>query len=201
MSVYKRLSGIDCSKHVEKKGKLSYLSWTWAWGILMDHYPESSFVFHPDETISDGTVMVSCTVTVEGKSHTMWLPVMDNFNKSIVSPTTRQISDSRMRCLVKAIALHGLGLYIYAGEDLPEAAIKSEQEKSAEYDELCMNHIDSLNCIRESLISSDYSTAKEAWNELSEEIRIALWKAPTKGGWFTTEERAKMKSPEWSAAQ
>jgi DNA polymerase III alpha subunit len=56
----------------------------------------------------------------------MWLPVMDNRNKSIVNPTSREISDARMRCLVKAIALHGLGLYIYAGEDLPEA-VKEER--------------------------------------------------------------------------
>ena len=113
------LSKIDCSKHVEKKGNLSYLSWSWAWSTLMDEFPSSTFEMHADERLPDDSVMVSCTVTVEGMPRTMWLPVMDNKNNAIKSPDARKISDARMRCLVKCIAMHGLGLYIYAGEDLP----------------------------------------------------------------------------------
>lgn len=119
-SVFSKLSAVDCSAHVEKKGGLSYLSWAWAWSTLMQHYPDSTFALLPDKWEQDGTVMVSCTVTVSGITREIWLPVMDNRNNSIKNPTTRQISDARMRCLVKCIALHGLGLYIYAGEDLPE---------------------------------------------------------------------------------
>ena len=118
---WKTLSAIDCTKHVEKKGNLSYLSWAWAWGILMEYYPDSTFVFSDDRHHSDGTVTVECSVTVDGTERSMWLPVMDHKNKSIVNPTSRDISDARMRCLVKCIGLHGLGLYIYAGEDLPQA--------------------------------------------------------------------------------
>lgn len=125
------LSAVDCSKHIEKKGTLSYLSWTWAWAVLMQHYPDSAFEFLVDDNLADGTVMVSCTVTVCDTVRKMWLPVMDNRNNAIAHPNARQISDARMRCLVKCIALHGLGLYIYAGEDLPESvadAAASEQD-------------------------------------------------------------------------
>ena len=121
-SVWATLSAIDCSDHIEKKGQLSYLSWAWAWQALNERYPESTFEYFDPTFLENGTVEVSVAVTVEGKTHTMWLPVMDNRNKSIANPTTRDISDSRIRCLVKAIAMHGLGLYIYAGEALPEAA-------------------------------------------------------------------------------
>lgn len=76
-----------------------------------------------------------------------------------------------------------------------------EQVEKEQYDALCDMYIDSLTVIREALASDSYSEAKEAWNELSEETQDALWKAPTKGGWFTTAERAKMKSNEWGAAQ
>lgn len=119
MSVWKTLSAIDCSKQVEKKGNLSYLSWTWAWGILMQHFPDSVYEMGDDKLHDDGTVTVFCGVTVQGTRRDMWLPVMDNKNNSVKNPTSRQISDAKMRCLVKAIAMHGLGIYIYAGEDLP----------------------------------------------------------------------------------
>lgn len=121
-SVWSTLSAIDCSAHIAKKGQLSYLSWAWAWQTLNEHYPESTFEYFQPESLPNDTVEVSVAVTVEGKRHSMWLPVMDNRNKSIVTPTSRDISDARIRCLVKCIAMHGLGLYIYAGEDLPEAA-------------------------------------------------------------------------------
>ena len=120
-NVWKTLSAIDCSKHVEKKGNLSYLSWAWAWQTLNEHYPDSSYAFCPPTFLENQTCEVNVSVTVEGKTHSMWLPVMDNRNKSIVDPTTRDISDARIRCLVKAIAMHGLGLYIYQGEALPSA--------------------------------------------------------------------------------
>jgi len=120
-SVWATLSAIDCSAKVEQKGKLTYLSWAWAWQTLMEHYPDSTYQYSEAFWSSNDTVEVNVKVTVEGVTHRMWLPVMDNRNKSIVNPTTRDISDARMRCLVKCIAMFGLGIYIYAGEDLPEA--------------------------------------------------------------------------------
>jgi hypothetical protein len=121
-SVWATLSAIDCSAHIEKKGQLSYLSWAWAWQTLNEHYPESTFEYFDPTILANDTVEVSVAVIVESKRHVMWLPVMDNRNKSIVNPTSRDISDSRIRCLVKCIAMHGLGLYIYAGEAMPEAS-------------------------------------------------------------------------------
>ena len=120
-SVWATLSSIDCSAKVEQKGKLTYLSWAWAWQTLMEHYPESTYEYAEPLCITNDTVEVNVALTVEGITHAMWLPVMDNRNKSIVNPTTRDISDARMRCLVKCIAMFGLGIYIYAGEDLPES--------------------------------------------------------------------------------
>lgn len=131
-SVWRALSAIDCSAKIEKKQSMSYLSWAWAWGILMDFYPESDYQFHDDKVFDDGTVEVGVTITVrEGESalaRYMWLPVMDHRNASIVNPTSRQRSDARMRCLVKCIAMFGLGHFIYAGEDLPDAD-KDKAEK------------------------------------------------------------------------
>lgn len=123
--VWTVLHKVDCSKHIEKKGNLSYLSWAWAWAELMKYYPESSYSRLPDTRYPDDSVEVGFTVTVsdgeKSLSREMWLPVMDNKNFAIKNPDARKISDSRMRCLVKCLAMFGLGHYIYAGEDLPEA--------------------------------------------------------------------------------
>lgn len=119
MSVWQKLSVIDVTGHVEKKGSLSYLSWAWAWGALMEQCPDSVYSFQDNEVHADGSVTVYCTLTVEGITREMWLPVMDNRNKSILNPTSRDISDAKMRCLVKAIAMFGLGHFLYAGEDVP----------------------------------------------------------------------------------
>ena len=121
-SVWATLSAIDCSAHIAKKGQLSYLSWAWAWQTLNEHYPESTFEYFDPTFFENGTVEVSVAVTVEGKTHKMWLPVMGNRNEALVSPDSRAISDSRIRCLVKCIGLFGLGLYIYSGQDMPEAS-------------------------------------------------------------------------------
>lgn len=129
--VWADLSAINVNDHVQKKGNLSYLSWTWAWSTLMSKYPESYYVFQ-DHRTENGTVMVECVLTIhEGEevaTRTMWLPVMDHRNRAIADPDTRAISDARMRCLVKCLAMFGLGFYIYAGEDIPQAEAE-EQSK------------------------------------------------------------------------
>ena len=127
-AVWKNLSAINVSEHIEKKGNLSYLSWTWAYSQLLDVYPNSFYEFSENTVYPDGSVEVHCTVTVvcstdkeKSVSRSMWLPVMDNRNNAVINPNARQVSDTKMRCLVKCIAMHGLGIYIYAGEDLPQA--------------------------------------------------------------------------------
>lgn len=113
------LAKIDVSKHIEKKNGLSYLSWAWAVDQLMRVDPAASWEFHAPMMYGNETMMVSCTVTAFGKPMKMFLPVMDYRNKAISNPDAFAINTAMMRCLVKCIALHGLGLYIYAGEDLP----------------------------------------------------------------------------------
>lgn len=125
MNHYTELSSIDVSKFVEKKGKLDYLSWPIAVDFLMKADPAATWEFHEPQSFSD-TLMVSCTVTAFGKPMTMHLPVMDHSSKAIKNPDAFQVNKNMMRCLVKAIACHGLGISVYAGEDLPENAPKTE---------------------------------------------------------------------------
>jgi len=126
MSVWKTLSAIDVNQHTERKGQFTYLSWTWGWATLMEHYPESTYEFLPNEIHNDESVTVHCKVTVEGISHTMWLAVMDNKNRAIKNPSATDIANNKMRCLVKALAMFGLGHYIYAGESLPAVNLYEE---------------------------------------------------------------------------
>jgi hypothetical protein len=128
-NIWKTLSAVDCNDKTEKKGNLTYLSWAWAWGIVQDHFPDSDYHFtqfdHPSGLTTDamyypdGTASVHVTVTINDIDRTMWLPVMDYKNKAIDSPSSRDISDAKMRCLTKCLAMFGLGHYIYAGEDIP----------------------------------------------------------------------------------
>lgn len=123
--VWSDLSGVNVNDHVEKKGNLSYLSWTWAWSTLKQSYPET-YISFKNVRHNNGSMTVECFINIhEGEevcSGYGWLPVMDHRNKAIIDPDARAISDARMRCLVKTIAMTtGLGLYIYAGESIPQA--------------------------------------------------------------------------------
>ncbi len=133
MSVWENLSKIDCNEHKKQKGKLSYLSWTWAWAATKNEYPNAVYSFREPVFFADGTCEVWVTVTIEELSHDMWLPVMDNRNNSLANPTSRDISDTRMRCLTKCLAMFGLGHYIYAGEDLPDSGPEDHTEVINEY--------------------------------------------------------------------
>lgn len=117
--IYETLSKIDLSEMIEKKMNLSYLSWAKAWEVIMNHYPTATYDMLESSIFSDGSVEVWVSVTINDNTRKMWLPVMDHRNNSIINPSSRQISDARMRCLVKCLAMFGLGLYIYQGEDLP----------------------------------------------------------------------------------
>jgi hypothetical protein len=131
-SIWATLSQVDVSDRIEKKQNLSFLSWSWAWGTLMEHYPQAEYCFQePAEAQRDGSVMVYCTVTIDGLSRQMWLPVMDFKNQAISNPDAVQVNKARMRCLVKCLAMFGLGHYIYAGEDLPSAEADKAAEKIA----------------------------------------------------------------------
>ena len=125
MTSYNELRKINVNEHTEKKGQLTYLSWAWAVDTLLQHDPSAVWEF-PEPKYFGDTVMVFCNVTAVGKTMKMQLPVMDNRNNAISNPDARKISDATMRCLAKCIACFGIGLYIYAGEDLPTGEMDSQ---------------------------------------------------------------------------
>ena len=127
---YTKCRAIDVSAKIEKKNGLSYLSWAWAVDQLLLQDPAATWSYGEPRLFGD-TVMVFCTVTAFGKAMTAQLPVMDHRNKAIPNPDAFAVNTAMQRCLVKAIALHGIGLYIYAGEDLPEG-VKTPDEELAE---------------------------------------------------------------------
>ena len=122
------LMKINVNEHTEKKNGLTYLSWAWAWQEALKADPTASFevkTFMRDEYTElpymdvNGTGMVWVTVTMFKQPRTCMLPVMDHRNKPIMNPDAFQVNTAIMRCMTKALALHGLGSYIYAGDDLP----------------------------------------------------------------------------------
>jgi hypothetical protein len=136
MSKYQELRKVDVSKQIEKKNGLSYLSWAWAVDILLQEDATATWEYAEPKAFGD-TLMVFCTVHAFGKSMTAQLPVMDYRNKAIPNPDAFAVNTAMQRCLAKAIALHGLGLYIYAGEDLPsDAGDKMEIKPKFEKDRL-----------------------------------------------------------------
>jgi hypothetical protein len=116
---YKELRQIDVSKYTEKKNGLTYLSWAWAVDQLLLADPKAHWFYPEYQRWGNGTVMVFCTVVANDIARTAQLPVMDYRNKAISEPDAFAINTAMQRCLAKAIALHGLGLYIYNGEDVP----------------------------------------------------------------------------------
>ena len=127
--MWETLSKIDVSDHTEKKGKFTYLSWAWAWEVFCDHYPESEYEVS-DKSFPDETMEVQCHIQVSREGDTvkrnMWLPVLDHNNKAIKNPNAFHINTAKMRCLVKCLAMYGLGHYIYAGEDIPKQKSTAE---------------------------------------------------------------------------
>jgi len=118
------LLATNVNNHTEKKNNLTYLSWAWAWAeaLKADSSATYKVEMFGDKCFMDinGTAMVFVTVTMFGKPMTCQLPVMDYRNKAISNPDAFAVNTAIMRCMTKALSLHGLGLYIYAGEDIPE---------------------------------------------------------------------------------
>ena len=124
----------NVNAHTEKKNGLTYLSWAWAWTQVLRADPQANFkveMFENSPLMAIGdSFMVWVTVTLYGKPVTCMLPVLDYRNKPITNPNAFDVNTSIMRCLTKAIAMHGLGLYIYAGEDLPESVQEIDYGKA-----------------------------------------------------------------------
>ena len=126
---YIALSRKDVSNGIERKGNLDYLSWAFAWNALVEEYPDSTYYFGEPITFPDGSIMVKAGVTVRDITHEMQLPVMDHRNKAIATPNARDVSDAQMRCLVKSIAMHGVGIGLYLG-DLKHVVDTTTYEKA-----------------------------------------------------------------------
>ena len=137
-TVFKTLNALNCNEHTEKKGNLTYLSWAWAWQMVKSIYPTAHYTIYENPEgwnyFTDGsTCWVKTGVTIEGLEHIEYLPVMDARNQSIplVSIMSTDVNKAIQRSLTKACARHGLGLYIYAGEDLPNPTEKPVQQQVA----------------------------------------------------------------------
>lgn len=124
---FTELNNINVNDKTEKKNGLTYLSWAYAWGEIKKRHPDATYTVYEREDgciyWTDGrTCWVKTGVTVNGLEHIEYLPVMDTRNKSIPleNVTSFEVNKAIQRSLTKACARHGLGLYIYAGEDLPE---------------------------------------------------------------------------------
>ena len=145
-SVFGKLAAVNCNEHIEKKNngkvELSYLSWAWAWHYIKSRYPNAYYTIYERQDgvpyWTDGrTAWVKTGVTIEGMEHIEYLPIMDYRNVSIPLEkiTSMDMNKAIQRSLTKAAARHGLGLYIYAGEDIPlsEAEAKElEKEQAAQ---------------------------------------------------------------------
>lgn len=128
--VFNTLNHVNVNEHIEKKNGLSYLSWAWAWGEVKKRFPAATYTIYEDAGgkfyHTDGkTCWVKTGVTIDGLEHVEYLPVMDFKNKSIPvdQVTSFDVNKAIQRSLTKACARHGLGLYVYAGEDLPEESV------------------------------------------------------------------------------
>jgi len=130
---FAQLARVDVSEYVEKKGEFSYLSWAWAVDRLRKAYPDATWEVKRFNGVpylkTDCGYFVEVAVTVAGVTLSQIHPVLDARNRPISEPNAFEINTSIQRCLVKAIALHGLGLYLYAGEDLPEGAEPAKLSK------------------------------------------------------------------------
>lgn len=135
---YAKLRLINVNEHTEKKGKFTYLSWAWAVDQLLQHDQAATWSFGEPKMFGD-TMMVFCTVNAFGKSLTCQLPVINGMNKPISNPNAMDVNTAMMRCLAKTIALYGIGLYIYAGEDIPDAPAECiSEDQLRELKALCL---------------------------------------------------------------
>jgi hypothetical protein len=182
------LNNINVNEHTEKKGKLTYLSWAWAWAEVKKKFPDATYTIYEAANgnfyHTDGyTCWVKTGVTINGIEHIEYLPVMDFTNKSIKTAdvTSFDVNKAIQRSLTKACARHGLGLYIYAGEDLPE----DEQQELPRVDDAAQKkiYILSINKLLEdtstdgkqmlNFTNEKYGTAAQAFADLN--IPQMIW--------------------------
>lgn len=171
---YTEIRKINVSDHIEKKNGLSYLSWAWAVDQLFQLDETASWSYGEPKSYGE-TLMVFCTVTAFGRERTAQLPVMNHRNQAISNPDAFQVNTAMQRCLAKAISLHGIGLYIYAGEDLPEQEKEERKLITREYQTLeimmaaCENQ-EQLQEVWKSLSSDERVLMNDLKNELKDKL-------------------------------
>ena len=179
---YAEIRKVNVNEHIEQKNGLNYLSWAWAVDQLLQL--DSTATWSYGEPVRFGeTLMVFCTVKAFGKEMTAQLPVMDYRNKAIANPDAMSVNTAMQRCLAKAIALHGLGLYIYTGEDIPqEDAVKKPEAvtpNAGALDGFSKEDIINLTYLAESFTTdvkeNKIEQAKFTWASLDNEQKTALW--------------------------
>lgn len=165
-SVFSTLNAVNCNGHTEKKNNLTYLSWAWAWAEVKKLYPNASYTIYENANqwnyfTDSKTCWVKTGVTIEGLEHIEYLPVMDFRNNSIPADkvTSFDVNKAIQRSLTKACARHGLGLYIYAGEDLPE-----EEQPTAQQPAQPKNDMDILKLIAEVNACTTSADVTKMWN-------------------------------------
>ena len=159
-TVFERLFEINVNEHVEKKNGLSYLSWAYAWAEVKKRYPSANYKVYESENgciyFTDGrTCWVKTGVIIENLEHIEYLPVMDYKNKSILREniTSFDVNKAIQRSLTKALARHGLGLYIYAGEDLPEIEVEKISAKDAKILQSTVKSFDDSNKLYSAILA------------------------------------------------
>jgi hypothetical protein len=162
---YKELRKINVSQYIEKKNGLSYLSWSWALDQLLQLDNDATWEYLEPKQFGE-SLMVFCKVIAFGKSRTAQLPVMDFRNRAILNPNAYEVNTAMQRCLAKAISLHGIGLYIYAGEDLPIA----DQDVRVD-NPLVLIAQEVMDQIKLGNIQS----ALERCEQLSQEDKLGIW--------------------------
>lgn len=191
-SVFATLNAINVNEHVEQKDtgrvKLTYLSWAWAWAKVKENYPDATYTIYENKDewnyFTDGrTCWVKTGVTIDGIEHIEELPVMDNRNRSIPADqvTSFDVNKAIQRSLTKAAARHGLGLYIYAGEDLPEEDAKQAKEETANVMNKAVAEMNAVqNRAEMQAVWSKYATLNPAICESGTEFYQAAVAAGTK---------------------
>ena len=163
---YKELRQINVSQHIEKKNGLSYLSWSWAVDQLLQLDDNATWEYLEPKAFGD-SLMVFCKVTAFGKSRTAQLPVMNYRNQAIPNPNAYEVNTAMQRCLAKAISLHGIGLYIYAGEDLPTADEKINPDTEGILSPLIQGWIE----------RNDFKSLHEHCEQLTSDEKLHMWQS------------------------
>ncbi len=185
---YAEIRKINVNQYIEQKNGLAYLSWSWAVDQLLQLDESASWEYAEPKYFGE-TMMVFCTVHAFGKSRTAQLPVMDFKNRAIANPDAFSVNTAMQRCLAKAISLHGLGMYIYAGEDLPQGETKANKTVAAPkqsitptagaLDAFSASEIDLLGSIADEVTTliqkNEIKVAHERCESLENEEKIALW--------------------------